>query len=540
MRQWPLVVAVLALGAGAGADGVFIPAPSAELTPQTPRQEAVIVRCPDGREMLVLQPTYYGPPGEFAWIVPVPGLPAAGDVQAGVQPLLTACLETTKPLVRTSIRAPGDWGERLAEFPGTAGIPSAASLGVVVHAVIDVGKYRAAILSGTGAQGLLDWLHAGGFPVPARFASVLQDYLDRHWYFVAFKLRATFGKDRVGTMDLEPVAIIFRTSQLVYPLSLTRLGSAPWLSLLLAVVDDQPATCATFPVVWPQQETRLPLGSNYGTYRRQVISAHPEGVLLREAVWRLIQPRPADASQPPLRWWDRIMVTGLDMPSAVLDAVPFPGPTKGCLTRFYTDLPREKLTDLVFTPDPSAPHYLTLVRRAARPAVPWQFWLGDLRVCLALGLLLVAGLVLDLIGWTRRARPVRRLAALAVGTALALVPLVAWSVAVITPPRGDPPHPRVQLQKEHEEFTGALDRWTKTFGAYPSSLAQLAEAYPRDQAGQDAAGNPVTLPAKRWQPFPIPPDPLTGRADTWILDPLDPEIVSSGGFQIRVSAWRGK
>ncbi len=75
MLRGLMVSAWVCLALPALADGMFAPAKGLarafqqELQPTTPRQSAAILRRPDGRESLILQPTYRGPAADFAWVV---------------------------------------------------------------------------------------------------------------------------------------------------------------------------------------------------------------------------------------------------------------------------------------------------------------------------------------------------------------------------------------------------------------------------------------------------------------------------------------
>jgi hypothetical protein len=555
MRHTLAVLVLLSLALPLRADGVFMLSnPNAELSAETPRQQAAIIRRADGREMLILQPTYYGPPGDFAWIVPVPGLPGPEDVKAGVGEFLSACLATTEPVYRTTIRVPRDRNGVAAAGAAINGID-----GVTVYGQFDVGKYHAAILSATAAGGLLAWLHDNHFPVPDRFAAGLQAYVNRGWYFVAFRLRADFGKDRAGSLDLEAVGISFATKDLIYPLTLTGLASAPKLSLLLVVADDQPVTCTTFPTISPDTPVNLPRGSCYGTYRRQVLEAHPDGVLLREAVWLAMENYERTEGET-----DSLSLSDWQMPlrELVLHPGDYPSWAVGTrdwsgaqLSRFFTVLPREHLQDLVFVPDPSAPKYLTLVERTSHPPVPWWAWLNfraPLNSSAFLALLVCAGVVL--LAFAFRPKTRSTLIGMAISGAVLALLLGAETERSYTSPKVEYAHKLAPRLKD------GLEGFTNLYGAYPTTMAQLLTQPQPQGSGQDAAGNPVALPAKprpfhreaqatrggprdeqwdiansNWESKPVPVDPLTGRADTWIIDPLDPEIISSGGFTLRVS-----
>ena len=169
------------------------------------------------------------------------------------------------------------------------------------------------------------------------------------------------------------------------------------MSLLLIVVDRQAVLCPTLPVVTPSAPTDLPVGSLYGTYRRQVAQAHPEGALLQEA----------GLEANDFSWcFPREFRPAPDQRSAI-EAPPEPGQEwlktvrvwdKSYVTRFYGYLPHEHLRDLVFDPAPTTQQYLTQVERWGWQHEPW--WRHPASLALTLPPLGLISLLL--VGWRRR------------------------------------------------------------------------------------------------------------------------------------------
>ena len=104
----------------------------------------------------------------------------------------------------------------------------------------------------------------------------------------------------------------------------------------------------------------------------------------------------------------------------------------------------------------------------------------------------------------------------------------------------------------------AVRDFVQASGCYPLSMGQLYGSGPLPY-GADAAGNRVALSGPppgtngkrlRWNSHGhvgwgkpddrngFPEDPLTGRTDTWVLDPLEPGVVRSSGMQVRVGRER--
>lgn len=96
----------------------------------------------------------------------------------------------------------------------------------------------------------------------------------------------------------------------------------------------------------------------------------------------------------------------------------------------------------------------------------------------------------------------------------------------------------VSLQRSAALLRDGLLRFQEDLGAVPGELADLA-ATRAPEHGLDLAANAVPLSAGRAQgPYvdPLPPDPLTGRPDTWLYSPLLPGLLASGGLDVTITA----
>ena len=654
-RLW-LTVALWALAAAGRGDGCYIPSGERldEMTRhplQSPAQRAAVIRRADGREMLIVAPVYQGPAGGFAWVLPVPGLPPAADIM--VAPKNALALLISDPQYSTTIHEPEPLRLRFPSFgmaSAPRGVPAAAGAPgrppVQVYSELNVGDYQAAVLGATGAGGLLAWLQGNGYQVPSAAGPVLQEYINKQWFFVALRLRADFADTGSGVRTLQSLMLSFPSERLVYPLTVTRVTAAPHLALQLAVVSRGPTKCTTLPTVDPPQELKLPPGSCYGSYRRTVAEQHPQGALLREGI----------ASQSgPLGGYARSSATA---DQALNEAWKGPGYS----TSFFALLPREALQDLYFDEE-WTPAFSMTVEREATPPLPWWMervswgmlvalcgllvllalvtlhraaarrrreepaegdlgtefvrWLAPLGVfVLALSLIvpLVPYLVLPgacvvaiwlgirqnlrlwaRIPWAQRRLPlvgevicgglvalplVVLLASEARAVALLLlnlawVPLMAATVVPLVwlaaregkrePTRwggliagevflvlvlalglgtganlvrlsfyqsaGDESARQVQdAQRDLQDFTAA-------HGCYPLTVAQM-EGWQTLAEGQTAGGDRVPLAASA-APAASPHslvgvDPLTGRDDSWIIDPVDPQIITSKAFTLTI------
>ncbi len=497
-------IIILSCTRSAWADGVFSGSWMATAIAgqmASPAQRAAVVCCRDGRELLLVQPTYRGPGAGFAWVIPVPGLPRADDIRTVTPVVLDDLLDETRPAVLSTVHWAGFTRRGADIFVHTLGglaRPGAAT--VTLHEVVDVGQYRAAILSATGGSVLQEWLNRNGYRTPDGADRVLGEYTGKGWYFVALKLQAPLAVDRVVTADLEPLALIFPTQRLVYPLTITRLSAAPRLALQLAVVDDQPVACAGLPMTVPERR-ELPRGMTYAEHVREMTG---EGALLREGVSAGAYVRTfleSNAWLAEIRDWRQCSVSG-----------------------FRAVLPREALRDLVFSQDSTCTPYRTVIRRDAW--VPLSWWRVLALPWVSVPLLLLMWLTSVAV---RRRRGTQAGHWAGWVSALAAVALVSLLVTLSGWYAARSGLKQFLLAKALQDFVAA-------HGCYPRNVAQLCSDDPSGM-GQDGAGNPVPLnPGKpRWTMHPAPVDPLTGRPDTWVIDPTAQEFVSSRAWRVTVT-----
>jgi HEAT repeat protein len=207
-----------------------------------PTQKAIIV-YDNGREDLILQVKYEGPVSEFGWLVPVPNLPT---VQKGSMECFYELSQFT---------------QRHFEWPYPSGSTQKTTLGVndgernseppvKVIEIKTVGAYEVAVLSTRDSGALAKWLDANQFYFPTNKTEVLDDYVKRHWYFVAVKINldksegfqlmseSTRGREAakagystelkgLAAGELHPLQISFASDRCVYPLKISSVNVRP-------------------------------------------------------------------------------------------------------------------------------------------------------------------------------------------------------------------------------------------------------------------------------------------------------------------------
>ncbi|MEU0402313.1 DUF2330 domain-containing protein [Streptomyces sp. NPDC006197] len=181
----------------------------------------------DGRaETVVMRFNVHGNARRAAWIMPVPG---RADVRLGDPALFDELDRLTEPEQRDRHYfwpREGDWPFDSGYGDGAAAAPPGAGSGVGVVGRERLGPFDVARLTATDPGALGDWLRANGFELPERLTDALRPYVERKWEYVAVRL-APQEKGATLYGELTPLRISFSSSELVYPMRLSRLARTP-------------------------------------------------------------------------------------------------------------------------------------------------------------------------------------------------------------------------------------------------------------------------------------------------------------------------
>lgn len=161
-----------------------------------------------------IQIQYQGDAAHFAWVIPVPAIPA---FQIGSQALFDRLLTTTVP----------SYGFGTRTGCPVSGTPSAPSTGTGAqgtdpHVVYKaaVGAYEIHVISGTKADDVQQWLVDHGYAPSADAPPILQKYLEEGYLFAAVKLQNGVGVDQI-----HPIVITVPGDKPCVPLRLTRVAA---------------------------------------------------------------------------------------------------------------------------------------------------------------------------------------------------------------------------------------------------------------------------------------------------------------------------
>src|SRR5689334_2450791 len=200
IRPASLLIAAILMFASATShgDGFFVFRWNKEKDINEPTQKAIILHD-QGREDLLLQVKYEGAAEDFGWVIPVPGQP---EVRKG-------SMEPFYELSKLTQKQFGDGTHHRSMSNGYGG----AEPEVKVIEVKTVGAYEVAILSSTNPSALADWLAAHQFNFPKEKQSVLDQYIQRHWFFVAARVNPDGNGFIIKATGTQPSKISGATRQ---------------------------------------------------------------------------------------------------------------------------------------------------------------------------------------------------------------------------------------------------------------------------------------------------------------------------------------
>jgi hypothetical protein len=249
-RPTSLLIAAIVMftSATSHGDGFFVFRWNKEKDINEPTQKAIILHD-QGREDLILQVKYEGPAEDFGWVIPVPGQP---EVRKG-------SMEPFYELSKLTQKQFGDGTGHMGMSSAYGGKEQEPEVKVIE--VKTVGAYEVAILSSTNPSALADWLAAHQFNFPKEKQSVLDQYIQKHWFFVAarvnpegngFVVKATGAKpsaisgltrQKLASGELHPIIISFPSEKCIFPLAISSInGKLSEISLYVLSAEPLAST----------------------------------------------------------------------------------------------------------------------------------------------------------------------------------------------------------------------------------------------------------------------------------------------------------
>jgi len=187
-------------------------------------QRAVIV-YEEGVETLLLQTRYEGDPGDFAWVIPTPGLVSRAEVAEGDETVFDVLENLTAP--RAYVHDHGGGGCWYGCASGGGAGDGGTYNAVNVWDQFSVGGYDVSVLSAEDSAELATWLTDNGYKVPVSAGETIAHYTDKAWYFVAVKVHQAeeSGGAGGGRARMQPLRISFATQTPIYPMRISSVST---------------------------------------------------------------------------------------------------------------------------------------------------------------------------------------------------------------------------------------------------------------------------------------------------------------------------
>ncbi len=228
------------------ADGMLLTAPYYYIDENS--QQAIIQYDADAQtETISILPGFQGDATEFAWILPMPNLPAVAEEDPF---LFRQMLNFTRPQTRYR---DGDWDGCNSSYDDYA---QPLENGVDIISNQMVGYYQTMTLAADQAPALIDSLALWGFlhtENVEQATELINGYVEQDWYFVTVKVdSASFAEtfpdhDYYGyygyySGHLEPLKFTFSSDEIIYPMRISALSAAESTQLDLYVVANHRTT----------------------------------------------------------------------------------------------------------------------------------------------------------------------------------------------------------------------------------------------------------------------------------------------------------
>lgn len=222
------------------------------LAPVDQTEEAIVFAVDPVAETTTMhvQIGYEGPAEEFAWVLPIPGVP---DVRLTRQQLFDRLAAHTRPRFDVVSTAPGcsdEWGfdsegdadaDTDVDTDTDTDADTDSDFPVLVVSTARVGAYETVVLTATDATALQSWLQENGYGVPDGTDEALAPYLGGDTHFLALKLASD-----APAGDLAPLAIAFPGVEAAIPMRLTALAVAPDMPVTTYVLGASRAVPANY------------------------------------------------------------------------------------------------------------------------------------------------------------------------------------------------------------------------------------------------------------------------------------------------------
>jgi hypothetical protein len=303
----------------------------------SPKQEALLVW--DGDKVQVTLRTHFRRgPKELAWVIPVPAKPEG--IEKTADSLFTRLESETAPRFlyqKSSGFHIGCAAEKSQKVESGLKVVDAGTAGIFDYVV----------LTARQVAPLTEWLTRNDYRIPEGAEPVFQRYVDMDWHWLAICVRD--DKRNEPTLAPHPIRYTYRSTNLVYPLVISRLSADEQNEVVLYVIARGGCECRNWQNLRIDQlalqlEKGAPSGTSYERLFREH-TQHAKGHLLVTEFVEMMGPSRLQIRLPEL--------TG-DTPEPLLLTFSRQ-PTALCLTRMRALVSKEAMDrDVVLDVAPAA------------------------------------------------------------------------------------------------------------------------------------------------------------------------------------------
>tara|TARA_B100000745_G_scaffold219528_1_gene146207 strand:- start:1149 stop:3182 length:2034 start_codon:yes stop_codon:yes gene_type:complete len=234
------------------------------LVPINQAGEQIIFRQDGDNITAMVQIQYVGEAEDFAWVVPVPGIP---DFHIGSDLIFNGLEAATRPqfqLLQTGDVCQSDIDNLppIPESEPTADFSSASGdNGVSILSQQSVGPFDIQVVESEDPSAMAAWLVENNYDLSDRGIELLQPYIEEGMNFVALKLQQ--GKD---AGDIEPLVMNYQSAKPMVPIKLTAVAAQEDMGILVWLLGDGRAVPLNYPHVTPNY-TKIDWFNSFRAYQ---------------------------------------------------------------------------------------------------------------------------------------------------------------------------------------------------------------------------------------------------------------------------------
>ena len=241
----------------------------------------------DDRTVITMANDFQGDARDFAVVVPVPTLVERGQVNVADMALIDHLDAYTAPrLVEYHDPDPCRSYERMEEL-ASARVPmaqasedaaAARKRGVTIEATYTVGEYDILVLSAEDSGGLVAWLTANGYRLPAGAEPVVRSYLRQDMRFFVAKVNLE-EQARLGYTKLRPLQVAYESPRFMLPIRLGTVNAQGAQELFVyALTRSGRVETTNYRTVRLPSDTEVPefVEEEFGEFYRALFSRQTE------------------------------------------------------------------------------------------------------------------------------------------------------------------------------------------------------------------------------------------------------------------------